>query len=547
MNESKYVVNSEDGFIAIKQCIEFLQEIYHMQDGDCDKTTEDSRRDSNIIRDHDKYIFRGLRRAADAGIRSGAAIRLEESFGKKYTFIDYINYHKTLIENAKKMFPEQYGEKSDLDVLAEIQHNGGATCLIDFSSNFLTSLWFACGSAENVVGDEDNKDGLLYCVNLNDALVNHQIMSIITEKDREKSIENLLKGTRRFVDFEGNYRFKFWYWQPEHFNERIANQDSLFIFGLENFNIEKNKVITIRIKDKAKKGILYVLEQFFNMSITTVYPDINGYSDANGKFNRIQPSAWEGNDCLSRGTFNMLCKNNTLALDYLNRFECCQKSPLIKKECEHHRKENCDSSMISSIEMYYIRGEAYRRDNHPNRAILNYQMARKHYKSDVLERFFSSRGDLRVQKLRQRVEKRIYSTYSLELLLLYQTKRFTEGIALCQEIIDKYDGTTYNINYARISIIELTILHYHYYVFQNKTANLESLKAEKYEYCRKKIGEFYSKFEENTFYRLLLTFFDYFVGIYFEKDKDYSIERYENELLSKANSIKNDCRELICN
>ena len=73
-----------------------------MQDGDCDKTTEDSRRDSNIIRDHDKYIFRGLRRAADAGIRSGAAIRLEESFGKKYTFIDYINYHKTLIENAKK-------------------------------------------------------------------------------------------------------------------------------------------------------------------------------------------------------------------------------------------------------------------------------------------------------------------------------------------------------------------------------------------------------------------------------------------------------------
>ncbi len=34
---------------------------------------------------------------------------------------------------------------SDLDVLAEIQHLGGATCLVDFSTNFLIALWMASG------------------------------------------------------------------------------------------------------------------------------------------------------------------------------------------------------------------------------------------------------------------------------------------------------------------------------------------------------------------------------------------------------------------
>ncbi len=201
------------------------------------------------------------------------------------------------------------------------------------------------------------------------------------------------------------------------------------------------------------------------------------------------------------------------------------------------------------IEMYYIRAEAYKHDNHPNRAILNYQMARKLYNKEVLHRFVGiSRDDLRAQKLIQRVEKRIYSTYSQELLLLYKTKRFTDGIALCEEIIKEYGETAYNIDYARVSMIELAILHYHYYVDKNKTSEDQLLKieTEKYDYCMQKIAEYSAEIDENSFYGLLLKLFRCFVGIYFKKDVDYSIEKYENELLEQANIIEENSRELIC-
>ena len=33
---------------------------------------------------------------------------------------------------------------SDLEILAELQHFGAATCLIDFSRSALVALWFAC-------------------------------------------------------------------------------------------------------------------------------------------------------------------------------------------------------------------------------------------------------------------------------------------------------------------------------------------------------------------------------------------------------------------
>ena len=40
---------------------------------------------------------------------------------------------------------EEMGRQlSDLEILAELQHFGAATCLIDFSRSALVALWFAC-------------------------------------------------------------------------------------------------------------------------------------------------------------------------------------------------------------------------------------------------------------------------------------------------------------------------------------------------------------------------------------------------------------------
>ena len=42
MNKKKYIVDSENGFMAIKQCIDFLQDIYRKQNSVNDETTEAS-------------------------------------------------------------------------------------------------------------------------------------------------------------------------------------------------------------------------------------------------------------------------------------------------------------------------------------------------------------------------------------------------------------------------------------------------------------------------------------------------------------------------
>ena len=51
-----------------------------------------------------------------------------------------------LLDNAGLQgFRERQGKKLlDLELLAELQHNGAATCLIDFTADPLVALWFAC-------------------------------------------------------------------------------------------------------------------------------------------------------------------------------------------------------------------------------------------------------------------------------------------------------------------------------------------------------------------------------------------------------------------
>ena len=154
------------------------------------------------------YIFRGVSTYKHEQseskkdllrIRSGAAVRLSNSF-EQYHYAQYIAYIKDLISSAKNKFPRNYGGKlSVLAILADLQHNGAATCLVDFSKNILISIWHACQDgtwykskkdtkdepeedffAPNSILQErifpqnakiSNHDGLLYCYNITDELL----------------------------------------------------------------------------------------------------------------------------------------------------------------------------------------------------------------------------------------------------------------------------------------------------------------------------------------------------------------------------------------
>lgn len=125
-----------------------------------------------------KFIFRGVS-DEKYHVLSSAGRRLKELNKQN----DFIRYHVNLVSNARKM---GYGkldlqtELSDLEILAEIQHLGGATCLTDFTTNFLIALWFATSPKEDA-------DGKLVWLDLGQP-TNFRLINYCNGEDEKSSI-----------------------------------------------------------------------------------------------------------------------------------------------------------------------------------------------------------------------------------------------------------------------------------------------------------------------------------------------------------------------
>ena len=94
--------------------------------------------------DSGAYLFRGVPNEAYS-IEASAFRRLKEDDRDSEKFLQI---NRALIRDAHLQgYDEKDGRKlQDLEILAEFQHFGAATCLIDFTYNALIALWFACQS-----------------------------------------------------------------------------------------------------------------------------------------------------------------------------------------------------------------------------------------------------------------------------------------------------------------------------------------------------------------------------------------------------------------
>ena len=71
---------------------------------------------------------------------------------------DFNKFRRLTEELIKDTRQRGHGERNgrelyDLEILAQLQHFGAATCLIDFTYNALTALWFACQQDSGKVTD----------------------------------------------------------------------------------------------------------------------------------------------------------------------------------------------------------------------------------------------------------------------------------------------------------------------------------------------------------------------------------------------------------
>lgn len=208
-------------------------------------------------------------------IRSGSSVRLRDVESNYKAIADYLSYTKSLSEGFKSVKPE-LRSLDELEILAEIQHRGGASCLVDFSNNFLISLWFA-------VNDNTDDLGYLFCYDVNNDAFKKGNLSYLNQFNWNKDIEYLLRSTQNTTTYLDDNRNKFWLWRPANINGRIARQDSIFVFGIEKFYIQEHDVKIIPIPPMWKSAILKCLKVYFGITAEAVFPDIDGYANAHSK------------------------------------------------------------------------------------------------------------------------------------------------------------------------------------------------------------------------------------------------------------------------
>ena len=149
---------------------------------------------------------------------------------------DKMQAEKFDIQIAQKEMLEQVKAYTDFtdetDVLTELQHYGGKTNLIDFTTDYLIALFFACDSSPD-------QDGRVILLNKNTN------QGIITSPKKNQ-------------------------------NNRVISQKSIF-FQTPKGYLDEEDYAVIPVPKKIKQPILHYLRKYHDIATHTIYNDIFGY------------------------------------------------------------------------------------------------------------------------------------------------------------------------------------------------------------------------------------------------------------------------------
>ena len=185
---------------------------------------------------------------------------------------DYIKTH--LLDRARA---EGYGHRNgkrltDLELLAALQHHGAATNLIDFTTSFHISVWFACQGR--------SRDGTVFVVNRGDI---NSFETIMGEPDGVE-IEKILADDDA-VNTSGDALrtlkvHKIFCWTPPPSETRFVVQHSCFVFSKHRITKELYK--TIRVHNADKSELLQSLRLYYGLEAQTVFRDFTGFARSLG-------------------------------------------------------------------------------------------------------------------------------------------------------------------------------------------------------------------------------------------------------------------------
>ena len=349
-------------------------------------------------------VFRGQENE-EWPLKSSAERRLETSLPSQEGITEpFLEYNENLLKKCKLKNYDQREQKQldDLELLADLQHHGAATCLIDFTRNALIALWFACEKS-----DED-ENGKVFVVNTAD----EKTFLEITPTDIEnKSIRDVLDFETRKIDNDQKDeppkirdtnknqakglptpetsatlpdKPSFWYWTPAHLNERITAQHSLFLFGLPSRGELRSEEIII--ESASKEQIRRELEELHDIREESLFPDFVGFAYTqrpNAPYPTFDAKEYlrRGVEAGQRGQYSEAIASFTKAIelkpDYAEAYYL--RGLAYRRQGEH---EHAISNFTKAIELkpdyaeaYYLRGLAYRRQDEYEHAIEDFTKA----------------------------------------------------------------------------------------------------------------------------------------------------------------------------
>lgn len=188
------------------------------------------------------------------------------------------HYHKDLLDKAReKGFGFRDGRPlSDLELLAELQHFGAATCLLDFTTDPLVALYFALGEGEGT----ETGGRIFICP--------ASSMPVIPVTGEQQEIEDRQKIEK--IIGEGPM-----IWRPIMHGaaeRRIIRQSGVFVINAREIMTESGitekvaqigdlEKITHPIPSADKKNLRKELEESFGISVQSLFIDLAGFAQNN--------------------------------------------------------------------------------------------------------------------------------------------------------------------------------------------------------------------------------------------------------------------------
>ena len=157
---------------------------------------------------------------------------------------------KEILDEARKYIRET---ADNLEILTELQHHGGKTNLIDFTTDYLIALFFACDG-------EHDKAGRV----------------ILLEKESD------------------DYKVE----KPPKTINRVESQKSIFVQASEGF-VEPDKVVTV--PQDLKQAMLNYLRKHHDISTETIYNDLHGFITKRSIHESAYTHFYKGLTCQNRG------------------------------------------------------------------------------------------------------------------------------------------------------------------------------------------------------------------------------------------------------